>query len=66
MDFINYCNDNKILLAIFPPRSTYTLQPLEVALFKPLLTFYSTELSNYLWDSQGILLVTKGDFFPLF
>jgi hypothetical protein len=66
MDFINYCNDNKILLAMFPPHSTHTLQPLDVALFKPLSTFYSTELSNYLQDSQGILPVTKGDFFPLF
>jgi hypothetical protein len=25
MDFINYCNDNKILLAVFPPHATYTL-----------------------------------------
>jgi hypothetical protein len=51
MDFINYCNDNKILLAVFPPHSTHTLQPLDVGLFKPLSTAYSIELSSYLHDS---------------
>jgi hypothetical protein len=66
MDFINYCNDNNILLAVFPPHATHTLQPLDVGLFKPLLTAYSTELSSYLHDSQGILPIVKGDFFPLF
>jgi hypothetical protein len=35
-------------------------------MFKPLLEAYSTELSNYLQRSQGILPITKGDFFPLF
>jgi hypothetical protein len=40
MDFINYCDQNKILLAIFPPHSTHTLQPLDVVMFKPLSTAY--------------------------
>jgi hypothetical protein len=66
MDFINYCNDNKILLALFPSHATHTLQPLDVGMFKPLSEAYSTELSNYLQRSQGILPMTKGDFFPLF
>ena len=35
MDFIDYCDQNKILLAVYPPHSTHTLQPLNVALFKP-------------------------------
>lgn len=48
IDFINYCNQNRILLAILPPHSTYTLQPLDVAMFKPLSTAYSTELSKHL------------------
>jgi hypothetical protein len=61
MDFIEYCNQNKILLAIFPPHSTHTLQPLDVVMFKPL----STELSNYLHKSQGLLPIKKGGFFPL-
>jgi hypothetical protein len=63
MDFIEYCNDHKILLAVFTPHSTHTLQPLDVGLFKPLSTHYSTELSNFLHRSHGIQLVKKGDFF---
>ncbi|KAG9194058.1 hypothetical protein G6011_04093 [Alternaria panax] len=66
MDFINYCDANKILLAVFPPHATHTLQPLDVALFKPLSEAYSAELSKYLQNSQGLLPITKGDFFPLF
>jgi hypothetical protein len=66
MDFIQYCNDNKILLAVFPPHSTHTLQPLDVVLFKPLSDAYSTQLSSHLHTSQGLLPVQKGDFFPLF
>ncbi|KAF7565071.1 hypothetical protein PtrM4_045050 [Pyrenophora tritici-repentis] len=66
MDFINYCNDHKILLAVYPPHATYTLQPLDVVMFKPLANAYSTELAEYLQDSQGLLNISKGDFFPLF
>jgi hypothetical protein len=66
MDFIEYCNDNKILLAVFPPHSTHTLQPLDVALFKPLSDAYSAQLTSHLQASQGLLPVPKGDFFPLF
>ncbi|KAF7565919.1 hypothetical protein PtrM4_009000 [Pyrenophora tritici-repentis] len=66
MDFINYCNDHKILLLVFPPHATHTLQPLDVGMFKPLSTTYSTELSSHLYRSQGLIPVTKGDFFPLF
>ncbi|RYN26376.1 hypothetical protein AA0115_g7097 [Alternaria tenuissima] len=66
MKFIEYCNDHKILLAIYPPHATHTLQPLDVVMFKPLANAYSTELTQYLQDSQGLLNITKGDFFPLF
>jgi hypothetical protein len=66
MDFIDYCDQNRILLAILPPHSTYTLQPLDVAMFKPLLTAYLAELSKYLHASQGLVPINKGDFFPLF
>jgi hypothetical protein len=51
MDFINYCNDHSILLAVFPPHSTHRLQPLDVAMFKPLADAYSAELADYLQDS---------------
>jgi hypothetical protein len=66
MDFINYCHDHKILLAVYPPHATHTLQPLDVVMFKPLANAYSAKLTQYLQDGQGILNITKGDFFPLF
>jgi hypothetical protein len=66
MDFINYCNDNKILLAVFPPHATHRLQHLDVGMFKPLSSAYSTELARYLQASQGLLDISKGGFFPLF
>ena len=66
MDFIDYCDQNKILLCILPPHSTHTLQPLDVTMFKPLSTAYSAELTNHLHRSQGLAPITKGDFFPLF
>jgi hypothetical protein len=65
MDFIEYCNNHKILIAVYPPHSTHTLQPLDVGMFGPLSTAYSTELSLYLHRSHGILPVKKGDFFEL-
>jgi hypothetical protein len=65
-DFIDYCDDHRILLAIMPPHSTHTLQPLDVVLFKPLSTAYSNQLSSHLQRSQGLVPIRKGDFFPLF
>jgi hypothetical protein len=65
-DFIEYCDQNKILLMIYPPHSTHTLQPLDVVMFKPLSTAYSNELSAFLERSQGLSPIKKSDFFPLF
>jgi hypothetical protein len=66
MDFIDYCDQNKILLAIFSPHLTHTLQPLDVALFKSLSTAYSNEVSSFIARSQGPVSMSKRDFFPLF
>jgi hypothetical protein len=65
-DFIDYCNNHHILLAVFPPHATHTLQPLDVVMFKPLSTAYTTNLTTYLHQSQGLVPIKKGDFFPLF
>ena len=48
MDFINYCDQNKILLVIYPPHSTHTLQPLDVVMFAPLAAAYKAELASFL------------------
>jgi hypothetical protein len=66
MDFIEYCDQNKILLMICPLHSTHMLQPLDVVMFKPLSTAYSNELSAFLERSQCLSPITKSDFFPLF
>ena len=66
MDYIEYCKAHKILLAVFPPHSTHTLQPLDVVCFKPLSSSYSDALTTHLFNTQGLLAVQKGDFFQLF
>jgi hypothetical protein len=64
--FIEYCHQRRILLAVYPPHSTHRLQPLDVVLFKPLATAYSSELGRQTYRSQGLLSVNKSDFIPLF
>ena len=66
MAFINFCNQHKILLAIFPLHSTQLLQPLDVVCFAPLAQNYSAAVTQHLHNSQGILGVPKSDFFMLF
>ena len=66
MDFIKFCDDHNILLAVFPPHATHTLQPLDVGMFKPLSNAYTTQLMAYLQGSQGLLNIAKRDFFSLF
>ena len=66
MEFIEYCDANKILLAVYPPHATHTLQPLDVSMFKPLSTAYSNEISAFMARSQGLVSMSKRDFYPLF
>jgi hypothetical protein len=66
MDFIEYCDKNRILLAIFPPHSTHSLQPLDVVCFAPLAGSYTDELTTHTQRSQGLLPLKKDDFFLLF
>lgn len=66
MEFINYCDQHKILLAVFPPHSTHTLQPLDVVVFKSFSSAYTKELVNFQSKSQGLLPMVKSDFFNLF
>jgi hypothetical protein len=66
MDFIDYCDKHKILLAVLPPHSTQTLQPLDVALFKPLSTAYSKALTTHIHEAQNHSPIIRADFFRLF
>jgi hypothetical protein len=65
-DFIKYSHQKKILLCVFPPHSTHRLHPLDVVMFKPLASAYCQELDAHLQRGQGLVLIRKGDFFPLF
>jgi hypothetical protein len=64
--FIDYCYAHRILLCVFPPHATYSLQPLDVVMFKPLSSAYKVELEAHLARGQGLVQMRKGDFFPLF
>jgi hypothetical protein len=66
MKFIDYYDLHRILLLVFPPYSTHTLQPLDVVIFKPLSAAYYKALTNHLHLSQGFAGITKADFLPLF
>jgi hypothetical protein len=66
MDFTTFCDENKIILAVFPPHATHKLQPLDVVLYGPLSGAYNRKLTTYLYNSQGLLALKKGDFFLLF
>lgn len=65
-DSIDYYDKHKILLLIFPPDATHTLQPLDVVCFKPHASNYTNELDLRTQKTRGWLPVTKRDFFPLF
>ncbi len=65
-DFLEYCHSHKIILAIYPPHSTRTLQPLDVVMFKPLSSAYSKKVSTRLHSRQSLLQIKNGDFFLLF
>jgi hypothetical protein len=59
MDFIDYCDRRRILLMVFPPYPTYTLQLLNVVMFKPLSQAYTTALTTFLERAQGLVSVKK-------
>jgi hypothetical protein len=66
MKFINFCDMNRIILGIYPPHSTHTLQPLDVALFRPLSQAYSERLTAWIAKTEGFSNIQKRHFFTLF
>jgi hypothetical protein len=52
--------------ALILVHSTYRLQLLDVSLFTLMSTAYTKELKNYIFKSDGIVLMTKCFFYPLF
>jgi hypothetical protein len=66
MDFIEYCDRNRILLMNYPPHSTHTLQPLDVVMFKPLSSAYLSQVADFMERCQGLTSMSKRDFYPMF
>jgi hypothetical protein len=64
--FIDYCDEHRNLLLIFPPHATYTLQPLDVACFKSLSQNYSKELVKHNHFTTEWIPLHKADFISLF
>jgi hypothetical protein len=66
IDFIKYYNQNRILLTVYPPHSTHTLQPLNVVMFKPFSTAYSNQVAAFIERCQELTSISKRDFYPIF
>lgn len=66
MRFIEFCDQNKILLMAYPPHSTHRLQPLDVSLFNPLSSYYSQNLDDWLRTSFGVCSMSKRHFWSIF
>ena len=66
MKFLSWCEQHKILVAVYPPHSTHRLQPLDVSLFNPLSNYYSQNLSYCIFKTRGLSIISKRDFFDLF
>lgn len=66
MKFLDWCEQHKVLLAVFPPHSTHRLQPLDVGIFAPLANYYSQALDDLVRRSEGYTSISKRDFFSLF
>ena len=64
--FLDYCDENRILVLVYPPYATPTLQPLDVSCFKPLSQSYSNELIYHNYNTKGWIPVQKADFISLF
>lgn len=58
-EFLEYCPMHKILLGIYPPHSTHTLQPLHVVMPKPLSTAYSKKLGRSRNAVLGIMWTNR-------
>ena len=66
LQFVEECDRLRIILIILPPHSTHRLQPLDVGLFGPLSTKYTNELNMLMFNSLGLVNMSKRVFWKLF
>ncbi|EED11969.1 conserved hypothetical protein [Talaromyces stipitatus ATCC 10500] len=64
--FIEYCDQNNIILGILPLHSIHQLQPLDIGIFPPLAGAYSHEIDRLTQLSSGFSRITKASFWRLF
>ena len=60
IDFLPFCRKNHIELFCLPPRTTHTLQPLDVGLFGPLQKYYARRVGGR--RRLGMEAITKRNF----
>ena len=67
---LDWCDQHRIIVAIYPPHSTHRLQPLDFSLFGPLYQAYSSQLIDFIAATQGLVGISKrefwGNFLPAF
>jgi hypothetical protein len=66
MKFLDWCEQHKVLLAVYPPHSTHRLQPLDVGIFALLASYYSQALDDLVRKLEGHTSISKRDFFSIF
>ena len=66
MEFLSWSIEHRIHIAVYPSLSTHRLQPLDIGLFGPLASYYSTSLSSFIASTRGYIPVGKREFFALF
>ena len=66
MKFLDWCEQNKILVTLYSSHSTHRLQSLNVSLFNSLTNYYSQNLNDWIFKIQELSRISKRDFFDLF
>ena len=64
--FVKLCDRLRILLLVFPPHTTYRLQPLDVSLFAPLVRYYTNGFNSLVANNLGIVSISKRSFWSIF
>jgi len=64
--FLQQCDKLNIFVCVLPPHSTHRLQPLDVGLFSPLSTAYTTKQTEFTIGCENQIQMTKSTFFLIF
>ena len=66
LQFIELCDQLRVLLLVLPPHATHRLQPLDVSLFAPLARYYTNGLNSLMANSLGLVSISKRNFWSVF